>query len=138
MVTISVGRRGWASRRATCNKLLDPAAGNSRRPRNPGGRVGARPKPAKGQEAFINVEFVTKEKSAWAPKGHIVAWDQIALTPAPKTPAKFPTLSAAVTKSAEAITLSAAEWQLSFDAKTGFLNSLSHAGIDRIVGPARS
>ena len=94
------------------------------------------PKPAKGQEAFLNVRFLTKAKSAWAPKDHVVAWDQIELTPAPKSAAKIPALAATVTKSADALTLAAADWLLSFDAKTGFLSSLLGNGWEWLqAGP---
>lgn len=32
-----------------------------------------------GQEAFLLVQFTTKEAQAWCPKGHVVAWEQYKL-----------------------------------------------------------
>ncbi len=33
-----------------------------------------------GEEAFLTIEFVTGKELAWAPKGHLVAWEQFPLS----------------------------------------------------------
>jgi beta-galactosidase len=47
------------------------------------------PKLTPGQEAFLNIEFLTRKESRWAPAGYLIAWEQIAL-PAPKRPSIRP------------------------------------------------
>ncbi len=41
--------------------------------------------PAGAVEAQLTVRFRTRAEQAWAPKGHLVAWDQVALQSAPRT-----------------------------------------------------
>ncbi len=38
-----------------------------------------RPSVPAGAEAFVTIEAVTKAKQSWGPKGHVVAWEQLAL-----------------------------------------------------------
>jgi beta-galactosidase len=86
------------------------------------------PKVPAGQEGFLNFRFRTKAKTAWAPKDHLVAWDQIALTPAPKAPAKAVSILPAMEQTSDAMILSASSWKLAFDRKSGFLTSLLGEG----------
>jgi len=88
------------------------------------------PKFGKGQEAFLNVRFRTKEKNAWAPKDHLVAWDQIALTPSPRPPVKSVPVPAEFAATADVAVFRAGDWQLNFNHKTGFLNSLVGDGTE--------
>ncbi|MBR3087114.1 MAG: DUF4981 domain-containing protein [Kiritimatiellae bacterium] len=41
-------------------------------------------------EAFLTISATTRSASAWAPKGHVVAWDQVALSAAPAAAAPAP------------------------------------------------
>lgn len=43
------------------------------------GRVPARP----GVETHLSLQWFTRRASRWAPRGHLVAWDQVDLTPHP-------------------------------------------------------
>jgi beta-galactosidase len=85
----------------------------------------ALPKIPAGAEAFLNVRFRTQKETAWAPKGHLVAWDQIALTKAPRPPAAKKPAGLQVEESAENFTVAAGPWKLAFDRQSGFLSSLS-------------
>jgi len=41
--------------------------------------------PAKAREAFLTVRWALKSTTSWAPKGHVVAWDQVVLRSAKPT-----------------------------------------------------
>jgi beta-galactosidase len=84
----------------------------------------ALPKIPTGAEAFLNVRFHTRRESAWATKNHLVAWDQIALSAAPRPPAPARPAKLAVEKTGEWLNLTAGPWRLAFDRQTGFLASL--------------
>ena len=77
-----------------------------------------------GQEAFLNVRFLTREKEAWAPKDHLVAWEQIALSPSPRAPKKLPPLRPAIKETSDSLTISAASLKLTFASKSGLLTSI--------------
>jgi beta-galactosidase len=96
----------------------------------------ALPKIPKGREAFLNVHFRTRAKTSWAPKDHLVAWEQIPLTPAPRPPAKAASLPAEVVETAGTVTFASAAWQLTFDRQIGFLGSLVAEGKEWLhAGP---
>lgn len=41
--------------------------------------------PANAREAFVSVTWTLKRATSWAPKGHVVAWDQVVLRAAKKS-----------------------------------------------------
>ncbi|MDR1146973.1 MAG: DUF4981 domain-containing protein [Verrucomicrobiales bacterium] len=90
----------------------------------------------RGAEAFITFNFYTKTASAWAPQGHLVAWEQIQLAKAAPAPQLRPR---PLTVTADRLTVSGGDWQLRFNKTTGLLTSLSAAGrewlADADAGP---
>ncbi len=88
------------------------------------------PKPGHSEEAFLNLRFRTREKKPWAPQGHIVAWEQIALTPAPRSTAKPRRIASTGEETAAGVTLESTAWKLAFDREQGFLRSLQAEGSE--------
>jgi beta-galactosidase len=80
----------------------------------------------KGKEAFINFSFHTRQETAWASKGHLVAWEQIKLGSAAPAPKVKPQSLHASDANGDLV-VSAANWQLTFNAKNGLLASLKSA-----------
>jgi beta-galactosidase len=78
-----------------------------------------------GSEGFLNVRFRTLKKTIWADAGHLVAWDQIALTPAPKRVARPALQPVAIEESGGNLRVQTPQWTLAFDKASGFLNSLA-------------
>jgi len=76
-----------------------------------------------GKEAFLNIRFLSRNVTACVEKGHVVAEEQIQLTPPPRPQAATPIAPAVVTSSA-AIEVSSGSWRLAFNPKDGFLVSL--------------
>ena len=83
-----------------------------------------------GKEYFLNVAFTLRGDEIWAPKGHVVASDQLAWvndTPAPAAPAA-PKLNITVTDDGKAITVSSRAYKAVFCHKTGNVVSLEIGG----------
>ena len=85
----------------------------------------ALPKIPTGAEAFLNVRFHTQKETPWASKGHLVAWDQIALTAPSRRAVLKKSMELAVEETAGQLSLAAGPWKLSFNRQNGFLSSLS-------------
>jgi beta-galactosidase len=84
------------------------------------------PKIDAGAEAFLNFRFLTRDDTPWAKKGHLVAWEQLALTPAPRFGSK-PASKRVEVKAAEGkdvLKIAAGKWELAFDRRSGLLSSL--------------
>ncbi len=89
------------------------------------------------QEAFLNVRFLTKNREAWAPKNHLVGWEQIVLSPPPSAPKKFSPLHPSIEETPGSVTISAGALKLTFDGKSGLLTSIFGHGRGWIQsGPA--
>ena len=86
------------------------------------------PKIQPGKEAFLNVRFLTKSKEPWTSKNHLIAWDQIALTPEPRTRAKSVPLLPTLEETPGALTISSSSLKLNFNRQSGFLTSLDAHG----------
>jgi beta-galactosidase len=89
-------------------------------------------KPSGGTEYWLNLTFVTKAATAWAKRGHEVAWDQFRLpidAPAPVMTSKGTNL--AITEEGSAIRFSAADFSLTFDRTTGMISSYVWKRLER-------
>ncbi len=86
------------------------------------------PKLPPGREAFLTVRFHSRAASAWAEKGHEVAWEQIALSPTPKAKAAPRAAAPALVTAPARIEAASGPWTLAFDRKSGFLSSLRAEG----------
>jgi beta-galactosidase len=110
---------------------LDVAAGRSEQVMLPL-RV---PYQSKKAEYFLTIAFELADATAWAPKGHVVAWDQFQLTR--KEPPAFATTGSSSIRAREAgdsIILSNGNTAAAIDKKTGALQSYERAGKALIVG----
>lgn len=91
-----------------------------------------------GREGFVTLEFVTAKKLPWAPRGHRVAWQQLACQP--------PQLAASPAKSRHTLTCTETpshfilrageEWTARLDRSTGQLHELECRGSPLVLrGP---
>lgn len=77
-----------------------------------------------GKEAFLNLTFRLKEETAWAPKGHIVAWDQITMSRPARSLSKSSAAPLIFEEAKNELKLAAGEWELCVNRKTGLIDSL--------------
>jgi len=92
------------------------------------------PKP--GAEAFLTVSFALAADAPWAPKGHVVAWDQLPLTVRPAAPAAPAALAAPeVSEDALAFTVAAGGARLRIGKRSGALESYVWNGRELIASP---
>jgi beta-galactosidase len=104
-------------------------------------RLWARPfdVPATG-ETFLTVRLRLARAERWAAAGHVVAWEQFALTPAPArelSPLTSPVSPLALREDDATITVEGPGAVARFDRSTGLLASLRVGGRDEIVGGLR-
>ncbi len=95
-------------------------------------------KPGETGEALLTVSFKLPEDTAWAPKGHVVAWDQMALTelPAgadPAGPGSVPPLKLAT--SDDRYTVSGEELSVVINRRSAALESLQIKKQEMLAGP---
>jgi beta-galactosidase len=90
-------------------------------------------------EYFLNITFTLSNKTSWADKGHIVAWEQLAL------PYKVETKkyvsendhSCNMDETGTEITITGANFRIVFNKTTGLLSSMQNRGKEMIKqGPA--
>jgi beta-galactosidase len=84
-----------------------------------------------GAEYFLTVTYALAQNISWAPKGHVVAWDQFAMpyTVAPaaaRQVAKLPALK--LSESANAVTISGKGFELRIGKRNGALEAYSFGG----------
>jgi beta-galactosidase len=81
------------------------------------------PKFPAGSEAFLNVRFFSRRARALVKKGHLVADDQILMSPAPRSKHEKPIIPSVV-NTPTAIEIASGAWRLAFHPQDGFLASL--------------
>jgi beta-galactosidase len=90
-------------------------------------RIAAQP----GVEYWLNLSFALKADTAWAAKGHEIAWDQFALPVAAPARAfdasKAPNLDLA--EEGEAVTLKGPSFSLRFNRREGVITSYRYKGV---------
>ncbi len=87
-------------------------------------------------EYLADIEFALSEEEPWAPKGHIIASNQLALTGIPSVssnPGKYPALD--INEYPDSIILSGKGFQLAFDKSNGALSSYKWNGKEQIFSP---
>jgi len=86
--------------------------------------------PEAGTEYFLNLSFVTRDQTAWAPKGHEIAWEQWKLpiqAPPLAEPAAPPAL--AMENWGRLTHFTGPDFALVFDRLVGEIQSYSHRGV---------
>jgi beta-galactosidase len=96
-----------------------------------------RPRPKPGAEYFLKVAFVLAAEEPWAPKGHVVAWDQFAMpfespAPAPRAAASMPELK--LTETADGFNVSGPNFSARFGRQSGALESYEFEGRALLTG----
>jgi len=88
--------------------------------------------PEPGAEYFLNTSFILKQDTAWAAKGHEIAWDQFAL-PAKAAAAAFSASAAAALKIVDAgdtATFTGPEFSLRLNKKSGLIEAYKYRGVN--------
>jgi len=84
-----------------------------------------------GAQYWLTVSFKLREDNLWAKKGHVVAWQQMAV---PFEPTAAPIINMAslplqaVTQDAQKLNIAGKAFILAFDKQTGTISSLTYAG----------
>jgi len=91
--------------------------------------------PEPGGEYWLNVRFVLKNATAWAPRGHEIAWEQFALpleaAPAPRVDtAKLPALD--IDEQGDQVRMAARDFSLVFDKHAGVITAYTYKGTKLI------
>jgi beta-galactosidase len=79
-------------------------------------------------ESFINWSFSTRTATAWAPAGHVVAWEQNAITVAPRAALPIPATPQPVAHSGTVYTLGTGAHTARIDATSGALLAFGATG----------
>ncbi len=113
---------------------LPLAAGEAREVRVPFQKPNLGP----GEEAYLTVSFALSEDTLWAPRGYVIAWDQMKLpVTAPPTPkagiASMPALR--VERTDTAIVVSGGEIEVRISKKDGSIHSLKFNGRQLMARP---
>lgn len=98
--------------------------------------------PAPGAEYYLNIHFTLKEATAWAPKGHEVAWEQFRV-PLPSNPGPLITLDSmpdlTFTEKDKQLILQNSSFELVFDKTTAMMVSYQFDGLSLIeTGPTEN
>jgi beta-galactosidase len=103
-------------------------------------KIPVRPwEPEPGVEYFLEVRFVLKRATAWADRGHEVAWDQFRL-PEAAPAAPRPAVAKAplrVVEQGNQVQIEGDRFRLVFDRTNGQWISWNHRGMERIRTPLR-
>jgi beta-galactosidase len=101
-------------------------------------RLPLRPRtPTPGSEAFLDVRYALTADTAWAKRGHVVAWEQLALPPGPQAKpiavASMPPV--AVADSPGGVTVSGGGFSVVVGRASGALESFRHGSRELVAGP---
>jgi beta-galactosidase/beta-glucuronidase len=93
-----------------------------------------------GTEAWVTLRILLPRATAWARKGHELAWAQFDVTPTVTKPVKLKATKAPrVTETPARLTVSGPQFAITFDKLYGGIVSWQHAGEDRVIcGPQLS
>ena len=98
------------------------------------GRLKLNLPPLEDGEYFLEISFVTKEKTDWCEKGHVVAWEQFSLKKAPQVRYKVQR-PVDVFEDDSYLVLSAGNTMLKISKKTGLLEDIVYGGKSLLSGP---
>ncbi|HJQ27541.1 MAG TPA: glycoside hydrolase family 2 TIM barrel-domain containing protein [Blastocatellia bacterium] len=97
-----------------------------------------RPNLAPGAEYFLKITFTLASDTPWAARGHVVAWDQLAM-PYPNYPARAHDILAMppvmVSASADGYTIASTQFKARVGRQTGALESYEVKGKQLIAAP---
>jgi beta-galactosidase len=93
------------------------------------------PKP--GTESFLNVRYALAADASWAKRGHVVAWEQLALpaAPAPKAPALGSMPSVTLAETATAYTVAGRGFSVAVGRASGALESFRLGPRELLASP---
>jgi len=96
------------------------------------------PSPEPGREYWLKISFALAEDAPWAPRGHVVAWEQL---PVPVEVPPPPAVEVAsmppveLETSPERFTIVGADFSVAVGRRSGALESMVHAGEERMASP---
>jgi len=86
--------------------------------------------PQPGAEYWLNVSFVQKNDTLWAPKGHEIAWDQFKLPVSAAAPAFSPKGGGVdVADGDQEATIKGPDFSLTFDKKDGVITGFKYKNV---------
>ncbi len=85
-----------------------------------------------GMEYFLNVSFAYMRPTEWAQAGHVVAYEQFALTGRQAVPDAHSSLPVKVTELNGKLTVAGPHFEAVFDLASGIMTSLRYAGHEMI------
>ncbi len=91
-----------------------------------------------GREYWLKVSFVLREDAPWAPKGHVVAWEQFPLPIGVAPPPRVDVASMSrveLRTSPERFTVVGADFSVAVGRESGALESIVHEGKERVASP---
>jgi beta-galactosidase len=86
-------------------------------------------------EAFLNVRFLLADDEPWAPRGHLVAWEQVAVPNKPRAHSSGLARKGGLSEGAGAFTLSGRGIRARVGKRSGTLDSLTIGGREMLLGP---
>jgi beta-galactosidase len=88
-----------------------------------------------GAEYWLKVSFLLAEDTAWAKRGHVLAWDQFRIPfHTPRAQRVF-SLAPALNETAEKITVAGQGFELEFSKQSGALESYVYNGTQLVAAP---
>jgi beta-galactosidase len=96
------------------------------------------PSPEPGREYFLRISFVLREDAPWAPKGHVVAWEQlpVPIEVPPSLPADGTSMPPVELRtSPERYTVLGGDFSVAVGRESGALESIVHRGEERMASP---
>lgn len=89
-----------------------------------------------GQETVLTVAYQLKQDAAWAPAGHVVAWDQFGLESASASiPEPDTGAPAMIVEKDTAFEITAGEAVVRINRATGFVEAFTHEGEELLAAP---
>lgn len=94
--------------------------------------------PEAGAEYFLDLSFVTRNETSWAPKGHELAWEQFKLpigAPAVEVDNEFDSPLEVSRNEIGTTTITGSDFSVTIDGVTGLMTSFSADGVERLAAP---
>jgi beta-galactosidase len=98
----------------------------------------APPSPEPGREYRLKIGFALRDDAPWAPKGHVVAWEQLRVpleVPPPPAVEVASLPGVELRTSPDRYTVVGADFSIAVGRESGALESLVHRGRERVVSP---
>jgi beta-galactosidase len=90
-----------------------------------------------GDEYFLNVQVTANKTNGVIPKGHVIAWSQLALTEVSIAPKERPKIQLSISDKKQAYHFKGRKFSLSIDKTTGLISSMVYFGNELLKASPR-